>query len=159
MNLVPVGLREVKVSKDDADVLVAYSLGSCVGVALWDSKFKVGGMAHVFLPYKLEGGDRQFGKYGETAVPYLVSRLLGIGCRRENLEARIAGGANVIPDLSFPFGDIGLLNVKAVCESLSREKIPISGQDTGGRYGRTMRLYIDSGKVTISSTHHNEIKI
>ena len=139
--------------------MVAYSLGSCVGVALWDHELRAGGMAHVFLPYKLEGSDRSFGKYGETAVPYLVSRLLSVGCRRENLEAKIAGGANVLPDVSFTFGDIGMLNIQAVCESLAKENIPISGQDTGGDYGRTMRFYIDSGKVTISSTHHNEIEI
>jgi chemotaxis protein CheD len=173
---IPVRLSEIKFSYDETEVLVAYSLGSCVGVALWDPEYKVGGMAHVFLPYSRrrtgkgpvgEQGEtvvpgfagcnrRHIGKYGERAVPYLVSGLLKMGCRRENLMASIAGGASVIMGLSPPFGDIGLLNSLAVQESLTKEKIKIAGKDIGGNHGRTVRLYIGSGRVTVSSIHHPE---
>ncbi len=159
MNLIPVKFSEVKFSQDDTEILVAYSLGSCVGVALWDPQCRAGGMAHVFLPYRLGNNQEPYGKYGETAVPYLISGLLSMGCKRENLEARIAGGANVISGLSSVFGDIGTMNIQAVREALSKEHIPVAGQHIGGNNGRTMRLYIDSGKVTVSSIHDVETEI
>jgi len=149
MNLVPVKLSEVKFSKDEAEVLVTYSLGSCVGVALWDPQCKAGGMAHVFLPHKSRNDDEPFGKYGDTAVPYLVSGLLDLGCKKENLQAWLAGGANVIPELATPWGDIGAMNARAVREALSKEGIRVAGERLGGNQSRTMGLYIGSGKVIV----------
>ena len=151
MNLVPVGFCEVKFSKDDEAVLVAYSLGSCVAVSLWDPECRAGGMAHVFLPHKLRDTDEPLGKYGETAIPCLISGLLDMGCKKENLRAWIAGGANVIPSLVSPVGDIGAMNVRAVREALRKEGIRVAGEHLGGNYSRTMRLYISSGKVTVST--------
>jgi len=151
MKLVPVKLAQIKFSQDDTAVLVAYSLGSCVGVAMWDHEFRAGGMAHVFLPHKLRDAQESLGKYGETAIPYLISGLLDMGCKRENLQAWIAGGANVIPGLCSPLGDIGAMNVRAVREALKAAGIPVAGEDLGGSHSRTMRLYIGSGKVTVCS--------
>lgn len=49
MNIV-VGVSDMKVSKDPDSVLVTYSLGSCIGVAIWDRMAHVGGMLHFMLP-------------------------------------------------------------------------------------------------------------
>ena len=77
--------------------------------------------------------------------------LLDMGCKKENLRAWIAGGANVIPSLVSPVGDIGAMNVRAVREALRKEGIRVAGEHLGGNYSRTMRLYISSGKVTVST--------
>jgi len=208
LRCIQVGLSEIKFSQDETEVLVAYSLGSCVGVVLWDPEYRVGGMAYVFLPYSRAAANREPlgksheaagplsfgggiepgdgielgdgiethvrrtrpapvpggngeppGKYGEAAVKYLVARMLGLGCRRENLAAAIAGGASVIKGLSPPFGDIGSLNSQVVESTLIKERIRIAGKDTGGNHGRTVRLYIGSGKVTVSTIHHSEIEL
>ncbi len=202
LKCIQVGLSEIKFSQDETEVLVAYSLGSCVGVALWDAEYRLGGMAHVFLPYSRAAANREPpgnsheepstfsldgtresgggikththemgpalvsggngeppGKYGEAAVEYLVARMLGLGCRRENLTAAIAGGASVIKGLSPLFSDIGSLNSQVVESTLAKERIRITGKDTGGNHGRTVRLYIGSGKVTVSTIHHPEIEL
>ena len=49
MNLV-VGVSDMKVSDDSDAVLVTYSLGSCIGIAVWDSVVRVGGLLHFMLP-------------------------------------------------------------------------------------------------------------
>lgn len=165
--LIVVRLSEVKWSCREEDILVAYSLGSCVGLVLWDPVRKAGGMAHIFLP--TAGGnsasavsgdswsrDKMPGKYADLAVPYLISRLEEIGCRKERLVAKVAGGAHVIAGLSSPIGDVGALNVRLVEEMLRKAGIPIIGRDVGGTYGRTMRFYVKSGRVTISSVNHGE---
>jgi len=48
-DVVPVGIGDVHVSDQPGDVLVAYGLGSCVGVVVHDPVMKAGGMAHVAL--------------------------------------------------------------------------------------------------------------
>lgn len=167
----PVKIAEIKVSNDHDELLVAYSLGSCVGVALWDPGCRAGGMAHVFLPsprqsnYIAASGNSEIipgrfrptepneqpGKYGTMAVSNLIHSLAKSGCKKERLVAVIAGGANVIPGLSSPFGDVGVMNLKAVEEALAVERVKVVGRDTGGNYGRSMYLYVDAGVVKIAS--------
>ncbi len=159
VNLVSVNLSEIKFSNRDSDVLVAYSLGSCVGVALWDLQYRFGAMAHVMLPNRLGNGEEPPGKYAETAIPYLVSKFRRMGSKISNLEAKIAGGANINTNLSLVFGRIGDMNIKAVCNALSKEGISVLGKHVGGNDGRTMRLYIGSGRVTIYSAQDGETEI
>ena len=45
-----VGISEMKVSNDVDDVLVTYSLGSCIGLALYDPVVRVAGLIHCMLP-------------------------------------------------------------------------------------------------------------
>ncbi|HOK64363.1 MAG TPA: chemotaxis protein CheD [Bacillota bacterium] len=174
--ITPVKIAETKVSRDKDEVLVAYSLGSCIGLALWDCKQRAGGLSHVFLPqprdfeYIAASGNsesgpgfvcktrhnEQPGKYGSTAVPHLVSELIKIGCRRHNLQAILVGGANVIPGLSSPFGQIGQLNLQAVKGALAMEGIKIVGEDTGGNHGRSIYFNLNSGVVKVTSVTRPE---
>ena len=66
--------------------------------------------------------------------------------------AAIAGGANVIPGLSSPFGEVGVMNLKAVEQALADERIEVVGRDTGGNYGRSRYLYVSKGVVRVTST-------
>ena len=45
-----VGIAQMKVSADPGDELVAYALGSCLGVAVHDPVARVGGLLHAMLP-------------------------------------------------------------------------------------------------------------
>jgi len=167
--LIVVRLSEVKWSGRQEDVLITYSLGSCVGLTLWDPVSRTGGMAHVFLPSSKDWfgppgpgihGEEDCvmpGKYADLAVPYLVSALGEAGASVHRLEAKMAGGAHVIGSLSSStVGGIGALNVQALEASLARWGIPVTAKDVGGSYGRTMRLFVGSGKVKVSSVNHGE---
>ena len=41
-----VGVADMKVSRDPRVILVTHSLGSCIGVAVYDPVVKVGGLLH-----------------------------------------------------------------------------------------------------------------
>ncbi len=173
-NHVAVGLADVRVTAEPDDILVAYSLGSCIGLALWDPETKTGGMAHIVLPssggFALSGpnshsgvGTSQVevqmpapGKYADTAVPYLCRVMEAAGCNLKRVRASIAGGAHVLKDLSWPQGDIGAANAKAVQAALQALGMKIQKSDTGENYGRTMRLYVSNGRVTVSSVGRAE---
>ena len=47
---ITVDISGMRISETPDDVLVTYSLGSCVGLTLYDPVAKVGGMIHCMLP-------------------------------------------------------------------------------------------------------------
>ena len=109
-NLIAVGLAEIKWSASPGDVLTAFSLGSCVGVAIWDPERRAGAMAHVVLPQSPSGWTESmadFGKYADTAVRHLHNRFVRNGTGVAGMRVWIAGGAHVLRGVDLPGGDIG----------------------------------------------------
>jgi chemotaxis protein CheD len=127
-------------------------LGSCVGIALYDSKLKIGGLAHIVMPDSA-GKTNPLGKYADTAIPETIRQLKSVaGNSRMTLSAKIAGGANMfsgIANSSQGFGAIGDRNCEAVEMILDRLRIPILARHLGGDAGRKMVLFVHSGQVEI----------
>jgi chemotaxis protein CheD len=148
--VIAVGLGELVVSADAQVVLTAYGLGSCVGVSAHDAGRSAGGLLHAMLPRR-RNGDANLAKYVESGVPELLERLLALGCRREHLIWRYAGGAQMLvaPGLSDRF-NIGQQNVAVTQEIMAALRLRPSAQDVGGHQGRTVRLFIAGGRFTVS---------
>lgn len=149
---ISVSLGEVHVSADPRDVLVAYGLGSCVAISMYSSARQAGGMAHVVLPSSAAAQGRQGppGKFADTAVPYLLAQMERLGCRRHELVVRLAGGAqvlNVSPTL--PMMQIGQRNLEAVRAVLQQHGLRVFREDTGGTVGRTVHLYVATGRMVV----------
>ena len=45
-----VGVADMKLSSDSADMLITYALGSCLGVTVYDFKHKKGALLHCMMP-------------------------------------------------------------------------------------------------------------
>ena len=80
------------------DMLIVTVLGSCVAACIRDRVTGIGGMNHFMLP---AGGDPDSPvsasmRYGTYAMEVLINELLKSGARRENLEAKVFGGGNVL---------------------------------------------------------------
>ena len=139
--------------------LVAYSLGSCIGICLWDPIARVAAMAHVVLPTAPSGRVRTPGKFGDTAVPAMLAALKRAGAQKLRLQCKIAGGAAVLAiggGGSLP--KIGDRNVEAVKAALAKANIRILGERTGGNQGRTVRLEPSSGRVLVRTGRGAEIE-
>jgi chemotaxis protein CheD len=123
-------------------------LGSCVGIALYDSFTKVSGLAHIMLPTSTNANEPNRAKYANTAVPLLIELMEKKGANKRRLTAKLAGGAQM-----FTFAGqsdlmrIGPRNVEAVKEALQLYTIPIVAEDTGGNCGRTIELFSDGSLV------------
>ena len=61
-----VDISDARISKDTNDTLVTYSLGSCLGVAVYDPAIKVGGLLHYQLPSSKMDSDKA--KKNETVA-------------------------------------------------------------------------------------------
>jgi len=147
-----VRMGECAASRSAGDVLVSIGLGSCIGLALVDAAVGVGGLAHIMLPEtpKSEVGTAP-ARYADTAVDLLLERVLSLGAVRRRVEAVLVGGAKM-----FAFGedggsrlDIGARNESSTRQALARCGIPISGGATSGSRGRTIRVVVESGVVTV----------
>ncbi len=159
-----VNLGEVKYSQNE-DVLVCYGLGSCVGVVIYDSYTKIAAMGHVVLPTNSKGDqntqatsyfavDKSPARYADSGVWYLFENLLKKGAKKNNLKAKIAGGASVLAIPIFDKGsnaEIGQRNLSIVKKVLDEIKVPLVAEDVGGNKGRTMRFYNEDARVEIST--------
>jgi len=157
-SVIAVGLGDLFVSTSED--LVAYSLGSCVGICLWDPITMVAAMAHVVLPTAPAGPVALPGKFGDTAVPALLSALDRAGAEKFRLHCKIAGGAAVLAiggGGSLP--KIGDRNVESVKAALAKVNIRILGEQTGGNQGRTVRLEPPSGRVLVRTVRGTEIQL
>lgn len=133
-------------------ILTTVGLGSCVGVALYDSVAKVGVMGHVFLPKSRDNDpDALPGKYADTGIPAMIDEAVRLGAQKSRLQAKLAGGANLFPNLNVNSASIGEQNVVAVMEHLTQHKIPIGGKDVAGNHGRKMRFFVENGVVTVTA--------
>jgi len=139
-------------------VLVTLGLGSCVAIMLHDPQTQAGAMAHVLLPStSLTRDFTNKAKFPETAVPLLIERLKVLGADPRRLVAKLAGGASMFSQLVTP-GTIqmGERNVLASRSALRAAAIPIVRESVGGDRGRSVRFYIDDGRVVIRSVGASE---
>lgn len=146
-----VKVAELRAGGEHAE-LVSLGLGSCVAIILLDPEAKVGGMAHVLLPSRsLSGrGTASAGKFPETAVPALIEQMVALGAQPRRMSARLVGGASMFANLT-PLGAVqmGERNVVASREALATAGIPIMAEATGGTVGRSVRLRVVDGSVSI----------
>lgn len=148
-NDISVGLGEIKITNNPEDVLVAFGLGSCVGVGMFDPTIHLGGLLHAVLPLA-NGKEPLSGKYADTGIQLLLDMMLKSGAVQSRLIVRMAGGANMLtaPGLSNTF-DIGTRNVDAARKVLKQLNLRVQGEEIGGQIGRTVRLYTTDGRMTI----------
>jgi chemotaxis protein CheD len=159
VNNIAVGLGEIKISDDPNTVLVAFGLGSCVGIGIFDPVKKIGGMLHAVLPTSTSNNNNQDApaKYVDTGIPLLLSELEKKGLNRKKSKLYVVGGANILMANkgNTPF-DIGTRNVKATNMLLEQIKWTPDAIETGGNNGRTFRLYLDEGRATIRTMGEKE---
>ncbi|MBZ4663114.1 MAG: cheD [Caloramator sp.] len=139
MQEIKVGIGDLNIAKTP-DKLITLGLGSCIGIALIDNLNKIAGLSHIMLPdSKAFSNINNPMKYADTAIPLLVQKLITSGANKNNLKAKIAGGASMFSfaDKS-PMMDIGKRNAEAVKSILKELNIPIIAEDIGGNKGRTM---------------------
>ncbi len=150
--MIKVGMADLKLCVSP-DSITTLGLGSCVGIAIRDTKTKIGGLAHVMLPDSTQiRNNSNIAKFADTGIEELVKIMVAAGAKRPSMVAKIAGGAQM-----FAFQNnsdlvrVGERNVEAAKKKLKELKIPILAEDTGSTYGRTVEFYPETGDFLIKS--------
>jgi len=132
------------------DMLIVTVLGSCVSACIRDRVSGVGGMNHFMLP---DGGDGSnplisaSARYGTYAMELLINELLKSGARRENLEAKVFGGGNVLRGLTAL--NVGERNSAFVRAYLKAEGIRVLAEDLNDIFPRKVYFFPRTGRVLV----------
>ncbi|MCK5687538.1 chemotaxis protein CheD [bacterium] len=148
-----VGIAEMQITTDADDILITYSLGSCVGLSLHDPIAGIGGLIHCMLPLSSKNLEKAKAKpymFVDTGVTHLLQKLYNAGATRKNLIAYVAGGANIM-DVKNMFR-IGKRNYTVLRKILWKNNILIAAEDLGGNCPRTMKLEMKTGTTWIRSS-------
>lgn len=147
-----VNISEGRVSDNPETVLATYSLGSCIGVCMYDPVIKIGSMLHYQLPNSKEHPVRAEQKpfmFADTGMQILIDKMLSMGANKKRMHIKIAGGAAMETG---PKGfDIGKRNHLAIRKVLWKNGMLIDSEDIGGKTPRNLRIDIENGVVTVES--------
>ncbi len=157
--IVTVDISDLKVSAAADDLIVTHALGSCIAVMVYDPVRRAGGMIHYMLPLSGLSPERARvspAMFADTGVPLLFQGLYQLGCERRNLVVKVTGGGTLLDERGL-FA-IGKRNYAALRKLLWKADVPIAAQDVGGARSRTARLYVGSGRCTVTS-HGREVEL
>lgn len=147
-----VDVADARISDNPGEILVTYSLGSCIGVAIYDPVKHIGGMLHYQLPDSKLDTDKAKQRpymFADTGINCLVKELESLGAEKKRMKVKIAGGANM---KTGPQGfDIGKRNYLAVRKIFWTTGIFIHAKDIGGSSPRNMYMDMADGNVTVRS--------
>ncbi len=156
-----VNLSEMKISNNPSETLVAFSIGSGIGMTIYDPISSVGGLLNFMLPSSTTIESAKIKKYpfmfADTGIPAFLTALEAMGTKTDRMKVVIAGGARVL-DQTGVF-NVGHHNYQAARLILSGYKLDINYEDIGGFHYRTLKLNIGSGASTIHYPDQRETKI
>jgi len=152
MKEIIVGIGETGVLSGEGKVLQTGPLGAGVAVVVLDAPSRTAGLVHIALPASKSETDKiesYPGTFADTAIPALMEALAQTGLSRdpEEYTVKLVGGANVM-DRSGAF-DLGARNVEAVRRILAEHNLQIETEKTGGRFSRSVKVYVDSSLVEL----------
>ncbi|MBI5558904.1 MAG: chemotaxis protein CheD [Deltaproteobacteria bacterium] len=155
-----VGISDMKTSSNVSDTLITYSLGSCIGVVIWDPVVKVGGMLHYMLPESRIDRERARKNpymFADTGVPALFQESYRLGAAKSRLIVKVVGGSQILD----PTGlfSIGKRNYAVLQKLFAKNKIIISRENVGGSVNRTVSLDVGTGRVLLKISGRGEIEL
>jgi chemotaxis protein CheD len=157
-SLIKVGMAQYRVATAPAK-MVTLSLGSCLGIVLYDPVSRVGALAHVMHPSREKvRNNANRAKFVDTAIDLMLGRMAKKGARRSRIQAKVFGGARMFGSMRQSPGlvQIGDDNITAARAELDRRNIPIIAESTGGSMGRTVLFDVSDGSVLIKDAYNNE---
>ena len=131
--------------------MISAVLGSAAAVCLHDRRLKMGGMSHFLYPSAGFFG-RADSTHATGAIPALIKQMLAHGCRPEDLEAHIFGGAEA-PGPDADGRRLGSKNVKMARKILRKNRVSVVSEDVGGRHGRRVIFYTGANEALVMKTH------
>ena len=150
----------MKVSNDPGSVLVTYSLGSCIGVAIYDPMAAVGGLLHYMLPdSSIDESKAKKNPYmfGDTGIPLLFKESYKLGAKKNRLKIMVVGGAQILDQQGL--FNIGKRNYTLLRKMFWKNNVITDFEDVGGNSNRTVKMEISSGDTLLKVSGKGTRKI
>lgn len=128
-------------------------LGSCVAIALWHPRLKLGGMCHYMLPQRSQRMKDQAldGRYADEVMLMFHRELQRTRTRPGEYEVKIFGGGHMFAQAhkSRRHVDISDRNVEVGRQLIVQHGFRIAAEDLGGEGHRNVILDLWSGDVWV----------
>jgi len=150
---VVVGVGDLAVSNNPSVMVATYSLGSCIGVTIYDPVMRVGGLLHLMLPdssINLVKAVQQPAMFADTGVPALFRTAYQMKAVKHRVVICVAGGAQLM-DQTGVF-NIGKRNFDAVMTLLNQHGLQVHAIQVGGMVSRTVTLNVGTGEVRLKES-------
>lgn len=150
----------MKVSNDPGATLVTYSLGSCIGIAVYDPGARVAGILHFMLPDSTLDPSKAQTKpfmFADTGIPPLFKEAYRLGAKKQRMRIIVAGGAQILDQQGF--FNIGKRNYMAMRKIFWKNKVMVSHEDVGGSANRTLRLAVKDGACRLKVSGKGEFPV
>ncbi|MDF1615172.1 chemotaxis protein CheD [Desulfurivibrio dismutans] len=155
-----VGISDMKVSNNPEDVLITYSLGSCIGVVIWDPVAKVAGLLHYMLPDSSLDKEKAQLKpfmFADTGIPRLFKETYKYGAAKSRLVVKVVGGSQIM-DSSGIF-NIGKRNYAVLRKMFWKNHIMVTAEDVGESGNRTVSIEVDTGRTMLKVSGRGEFEL
>ena len=137
----------------DGRTRVRTLLGSCVAVAVWHPRLRIGGLCHYMLPGRgaHHGAHRALdGRYADEAMLLFLREMRAAGTRPDEYEAKLFGGGRMFaPDRPLPAQvgcvDVPCKNVLRGRELVRQYGLRLKAEHLGGEGHRNLLFEIWSG--------------
>jgi chemotaxis protein CheD len=152
-----VGVGGIAVSNDPATILSTYSLGSCLGIALYDPVARAGGLLHAMLPdssINPAKARENPGMFVDSGLPAIFRALYQIKAEKHRIQICVAGAAKLMDNTGF--FNIGERNVEALLRILQEHQLILQSQQLGGLVSRTIHLHVETGAVRLKASGQAE---
>ena len=152
MRRIVVNIADFAVSRDTDVTLVTYALGSCIALILYDAVAKAAGMIHYMLPLSSTNPQKAAATpamFADTGVPLLFHSMYDLGCNKQDLVVKVAGGGQLYDDNGV--FEIGKRNLMLLRRMLSKTNVRVTAEDVGGCKSRTVSLEVATGRCTVRS--------
>lgn len=154
---VVVGVADMKVSNKPDDKIITYSLGSCIGIAVYDRQAKVAGLLHYMLPESSLDKDKAMKNpfmFADTGIPNLFKEAYRYGAKKGRMKVIVVGGAQILDQKGF--FNIGKRNYMAVKKMFFRNNVFSDYEDIGGNINRTVSVSVSSGEMIVKTSGKGE---
>ena len=147
----------------ETDTLITSGVGSCVVLCMWDPTLKIGAMAHMFQSSREVIDSTQLNSDGaspDTAIPYLLQRMIGLRVKQNDIQTRLIGAGNMFATVEDgSSGDVGKGILSSTMLALTRAGLTLRSQSVGGSLGRSVRFSVNSGLIQVRLTNGETVTL
>lgn len=141
--IVDVHTGGVEVSSDGV-ILRSIAIGSCIAIAAYDVRKKIGAMAHVMLPGRAPEKETQPTRYAANAIDKIIDLMTRAGAGSCDIQACLVGAGNVLEKED---DTVCKANVKSVMQLLEEKNITVRATVLGGTERKGVFMDIEDGRV------------
>ena len=144
-----VGVADLCSSNAANGVITTYALGSCLGVTCYDAVKKSGALLHAMLPdsKKIDSPKAAASMFLDTGIQELLQTMRRLGSNTDRCEFKVFGGARVLQ--AQDYFNIGSRNVAMMQDLALLYHLRVTTWEVGGQTNRTIRLFLDDGRVQL----------